>query len=488
MKNSYLTLKIIAVAFIVGLFASCSGSSAEQSTKEALSSFLNDNESIVGFGNADLKAILTKSDYKNVPKIGKLLDGEMATLEKLINFDAPVYYALEGPFDSDGAPAVTYAFLSVKSTDSLVAELTQRGFDVNESKGMHFCSDGDVSIGVKGPLAIVISRKGDYDTKKALADAFKKADGKVSGGKVDEILDVDGDVVLGMNVATLYGTSDTDLSNLSKEKQDELKTLVKDSYIQTVMKFEDGAGIIETKNYFSKELSERMFFKSDSKAPIVAKLGQGTPRFGLSINLDLKKMQGLVNDFSPDAMDELGRAMGGPAQFALMAAGEDGFAGLFNGQFGVVMVGEPEMMEGTIPDFNVFLGLEKKGQSLGNMAKDMMSYGSTEIKLNEDGLSASTNPVYASAGSASLNLPEGCEDFGKSGISAFLNLDGINMDDLELEGEAKVLKVVKYITFEYNENGGRLYIKAKEGKENVLKQAMEVLIEEFSSEINKVSL
>jgi len=69
-----------------------------------------------------------------------------------------------------------------------------------------------------------------------------------------------------------------------------------------------------------------------------------------------------------------------------------------------------------------------------------------------------------------------------------LNLDGINMDDLDLEGEAKVLKVVKYITFEYNENGGRLYIKAKEGKENVLKQAMEVLIEEFSSEINKVSL
>lgn len=488
MKNTYLTLKVIAVAFILGLIASCSGSSADQNTKDALSSFLNDNDAIVGFGNADLKAILNKSDYKNVPKIGKLLDGEMATLEKLIDFNAPVYYALEGPFDKDGSPAVTYAFLSVKSTDSLIAELTQRGFDVNEKKGMHYCSDGDVSIGVKGPLAIVVSKKGDYDSAKVLASAFKKTEGKVSGGKVDEILNVDGDIVLGMNVATLYNTSDTDLSKLSKEKQEELKTLVKDSYVQTVMKFEDGAAIIETKNFFSKELSDRMFFKSDNKAPIVAKLGQGTPRFGLSINLDLKKMQGLVTDFSPDAMDELGKAMGGPAQMALMMAGDDGFAGLFNGQFGVVMVGDPDMVEGAIPDFNVYLGLEKKGKSLGNMAKDMMSYGSTEIKLTDDGLSASTNPIYASAGSAKLNLPEGCEDFGKSGISAFINLDGINLDDLDLEGEAKVLKVVKYITFEYNENGGRLYIKAKEGQENVLKQTMNVLIEEFSSEINKMNL
>lgn len=488
MINIFSTFKVIAITLIVGLVASCSGSSADQSTKDALSSFLNDNDEIVGFGNADLKGILTKSDYKNVPKLGKLLDTEMSTLEKLINMEAPMYYALEGPFDQDGAPATTYAFLSVKSSDSLIAELTQRGFDVEEKKDMKYCSDGDVAIGVKGPLALIISKSGDYDREKALAKAFKKTEGDVSGGKIDDILDVDGDVVLGMNVESLYKTSETDLDNLSDEKKDELKALVKDSYIQTVIKFDDGAAIIETKNFFSKELSERMFFKSNNEAPIVAKLGQGTPRFGLSVNLDLKKMQNLVNDFSPDAMDELGKAMGGPAQFALMAAGDDGFAGLFDGQFGVVMVGEPDMIEGAVPDFNVFLGLEERGKSLGSLAKDMISYGTTEVILNDEGLTASTNPVYASAGSASLNLPDGCENFGKSGISAFFNLEGVDLEDWDLEGEAKVLKVVKYITFDYNENGGRLYIKAKEGQENVLKQTMEVIIEEFSSDINNMRI
>ncbi|MCH2228924.1 MAG: hypothetical protein MK105_01175 [Crocinitomicaceae bacterium] len=482
------TLKLIVIALALGFLASCSDSSVDQNTKEALSSFLNDNDKIVGFGNADLKGILNKSDYKNVPKLGKLLNTEMSTLEKLINMEDPVYYALEGPFDVDGTPETAYAFLSVKNSDSLITELTQRGFDFEEKKEMKYCSDGDVSIGIKGPLAVIISKSGDYNRGKALSKAFKKTEGDVSGGKIDDILDVDGDVVLGMNVESLYKTSETDLDNLSDEKKDKLKALVKDSYIQTVMKFEDGAAIIETKNFFSKELRESMFFNSDNKAPIVAKLGQGKPRFGLSVNLDLKKMQNLVNDFSPDAMDELGKAMGGPAQFALMAAGEDGFAGLFDGQFGVVMVGEPDMTEGTIPDFNVFLGLEDRGKSLGSMAKDMMSYGSTEITLNSEGLTASTNPVYASAGSSSLSLPAGCENFGKSGVSAFLNLDGLDIEDWDLEGEAKILKVVKYMTFEYDENGGRLYIKAKKGQENVLKQTMEVIIKEFSSEINNMGI
>jgi hypothetical protein len=224
-----------------------------------------------------------------------------------------------------------------------------------------------------------------------------------------------------------------------------------------------------------------MFFKSDNKASIDTKLGKGLPRLGLSMNLDLKKIQGLVNEFFLDAMIELGRAIGGPAQFALMAAGEKGIAGLFSGQFGIVTVGEQKVMREAIPDFNIFIGLEKKGKNLVNTAKDFMSYGSTEIILNDDGLSASTNPNYASSDSASLKLPKEFENFGKSGVSAFLNSEC-------LEGISKILNTVKYITFEYNENSWELYIKAKKVQENILKQTAEGLIEEFSSEINQVSL
>ncbi|MGB0915699.1 MAG: hypothetical protein ACPGVI_06480, partial [Crocinitomicaceae bacterium] len=84
MINIISIFKVFLIALIVGLVASCSSSSEDQSTKDALSAFLNDNEDIVGFGNADLKGILTKSDYKNVPKLGNLMVTEMSTLEKLI--------------------------------------------------------------------------------------------------------------------------------------------------------------------------------------------------------------------------------------------------------------------------------------------------------------------------------------------------------------------------------------------------------------------
>ena len=109
---------------------------------------------------------------------------------------------------------------------------------------------------------------------------------------------------MGVNVASLYNTSDTDLSKLDKKKQKEIEDMVADSYVQTIFKFEDGAATIETKNFFSDALMKRMFLNADGKAPLLAKLGKGDPRFGLSVNIDMKKMQAFMDEFSPDAADE----------------------------------------------------------------------------------------------------------------------------------------------------------------------------------------
>ena len=139
-----------------------------------------------------------------------------------------------------------------------------------------------------------------------------------------------------------------------------------------------------------------------------------------------------------------------------------------------------------IPDFNAFVGMTKKGQDLATMAEDM-DFGFGQLVLNDGGLSMSSNEKLSNAAKGKkLSLPGGCKDFGKSGISAFVNLDGLDMDEFDLEGEENILKIVKYITFDYDEKGGRLYIKAKKGQENVLKQAMDVLVKELSSEINNL--
>ena len=387
---------------------------------------------------------------------------EFEALEKVIDFSVPLYYAVEGPLDLNSNPSATYAFITIKDNEKFIDELTSRGFDVNKKGDLSYSEDGDFAIGIKKNVAIVVVQNKEFDAEKLMIATFEKAESDLAGGKTDEILAQTGDFVLGMNVASLYSTSNTELEKLSTEKQKSLKELVKDSYIQTIVKFEDGAAIIETKNYFSDALKAKMFFNSDSKAPVLSKLGKGNARVGFSTNIDMKKLQALVDEYSPGAISDLMGTLGRDAQMALMFTGSD-MSKIFTGQMGVVMLGDLGANGSMIPAFNVFLGLEKDGDKV---------YSSSENTSKNGG----------------LKIPDGCESFGKSGINAFVNLDGVNFDDFDLEGEVNVIRVIKYITFEYNNDGGRIYIKAKEGKENILKQAMKVMVKELESEINNIAI
>jgi hypothetical protein len=263
--------------------------------------------------------------------------------------------------------------------------------------------------------------------------------------------------------------------------------MMKNSFVSTSFKFEEGAAIMETKNYFSDALKSKMFMNANASAPIIKKLGKGNPRFGLSINMDVKKMQAFMDEFSPNATKELAKSMGGPAQLALMAAGTDGLSGLFTGQMGGFAFGEQDEY-GTTTDFNFFVGLTSKGQALGDLAQEMLSYTMKEVKVDGSGLYGYTNLDNAPSSSSKLKLPEGCEKFGKSGINFFANLDGIDFDEFDLEGEENLLRVVKYITFDYDNDGGTLLIKAKKGQENILKQALDVVLEELMSEIGNMAI
>ena len=478
-------LKLTAVIGLIVALSAC-GKTNSGTSKDAASAFMAQSENVIAFGNADLKSVLTKSDYTNIPKLGKLLSSEFMTLEKVIDFSVPLYYAVEGPIDLAGNPAATYAFITLKDQDKFIAEMTGRGFDFYEKGDLHYSEDGDFAIGIKNKVAIVVVQNIDYEVESLMVSVFKKAESDVSEGTVNEILAEKGDLVIAMNVGSLYTTSNTDLEKLSEDKQESLKELVKDAYIQTVVKFENGAAIIETKNFFSDELKAKMFFNADQGAPVVAKLGKGKARAGFSMNIDMVKLQALVDEYSPGAVSDLARSMGGAAQFALVTTGTD-MSKIFSGKLGVVMLGDLGGNGAMVPDFNVFVGLQAKGMTIGEMVKDMMSYSMQDVQLNNDGLFMSSNSANVSK-NGGLALPNGCENFGKSGINAFINLEGVNFDDMDLEGEANVIRVIKYITFEYDNDGGRIYIKAKEGKENILKQAMDVLVEELAAEINTMAI
>lgn len=463
---------------------SCGKNSDNRDLNEYVSAFLNENPTIAVFGKADLNTILNKADYKNIAKFGGIAEAVLEEFKISINTETPVFYALEGPFSQKGVPATFYAFIDVKNADSLIINLTQKGYDFEKDGDMNFSQFGDISLGIKNDLAIIVSKAEEYKGKEYLAKAFEKSNGDISEGKVNEMLQEKGDVVLGFNLESIYSTSNTELSKLSESKQKEVKEMVDNSFSQTVFKFENGAAIIETKNYFSDALKKRMFLKSNADASIVRKLGSGNPRFGFSLNFDMDKLQSLINDYSPEALNDLGKKLGGPTQMALMMGGEKALSGLFSGELGLVLVGDPGSNGSMIPDFNAYLGLGDKGKSISEMAKAFLSNGTMMTKINSNEICCYSSPNYAPVAGKSLSIPLGCENFGKKSVTGFINFDGLDMSSMDLEGGAKIFNIIKYINFEFDENGGRIVIKAKNGQENILKQSLNFFLKEFENQIN----
>jgi hypothetical protein len=480
--------KIFALSVLVILLAACGGNKDNRPMNEYLSAFLKDNKTVVAFGAIDVQTILKKSDYSTIPKFGLLVKKEIEGLEGSINVNAPIYFALEGPFAEDGTPETTYAFMEVKSADSLEANLVKRGFDIEKDGDEFYHASGDVAFGFRNNLLILITKKGEFDGKKLAAEAFDKVGGDVSGGKVDQIFSAKGDFILGANIENLYGTSNTDLKDLSDEKQAALKKLVADCYVQSTLKLESGQAVLETKNLFSSEMSKRMFFNSDSNAGVVSYLGTGNPRIGFATNFDVKKMQGFLDEFSPNTMNELAETIGGPAQLALMAGGEEALAGLFNGKIGVVMVGEPIPGGSMTPDLNFYVGVHKNGKSLAENFKGFLDAGMAKVVLDDNGLAAYTSAKYVPVAGQKLNIPAGCEGFGKKGLTAFVNFDGLDMKQFSFEGEQKLIYLIKYATYEMDNSGSTLILKAKDKDANVMKQVVDVLVKELADKIKGMNI
>jgi len=479
------------VTFSLVLLNSCSSGDGTQNVKDSLSAYINGNDQIMVFGSADIKRVLDKTDYKNIPKLGVLLDSEMSELNKMIDFSRPIYYAIEGPMIKGDTPSAIYSFVQVKSKEALIQKLSMDGFDFTNLQEIDYAEDGDFVLGVSDHIAIIISKQGEYEAEKLIMDAFSKLSGNLSGGSIAEILEEEGDIVMAVSVAPTYLNTNSGHDDLSKDKRKDIEELISGAYVQTVMKFEEGALFIESKNYFSDDLFNLMFFKEDKDATILDRLGSSEARLGVALNIDMKKMQTFANKYSSETMEEIANSMGDYGKIAFMTGGKDALATLFDGQLGAVSTGKSEQGDG-FPDFNAYIGLTERGlgiAELGMMVDFNLQRG--QLTTADDGAYFTTNSEYSNKSKKNnLILPNGCEKFGKSGISAFINFEDIDINefDFQIASGERLLKIVNSITLYYNNEGGRIVLKAKNGKENILEQTVDLILKEFANELNSITI
>ncbi len=459
------------------LLAACS-SNENRAINEDVAAFVETNEKIALFGSINAKEILNKADYKNIDKAGKLIDKELKTIQAILNFDTPVYFAMEGTVDRTGNPGLIYAFAEVKDKEKLTKNLQQRGLSMEKGKEFNFHESGDVAFAVTEKRAVFVTKSGLRDGKKLIEQALKDLKEDTPENKVTEILAKKGDIVFGVDLeASLMGS----LSQLKMEadKETELKEMLSNCYSQSLISFEKGKVEMKTENYLSEELKKWLFFGNNS-SKILADLGSGKPRAGMIMDLNMKKVQEFMNKFAPNALGELGKIGGGQAQMAMAFAGEEGLAGLWTGKMGVVMMGEVEEEGALKPEFNFNVGLGKGALSFVQGLMSSMKGSMAKLDLKGSNLIGSSSAQYAKKGK--LILPNGCENFGKKPYSGFVNFNGLDMSGFDLEEGKAFTEMLDYAYFEMDMNGAYFILKSKNAEQNILKSMVDQVMKNM--EIN----
>ena len=480
-KYKNMSLKQILPILAGFLFlVACSGNT-DRPIKESVSAFLNENESIIAFGSLNYSQILDKAEYKKIDKLGKLIEER---LSDALNPKSPIYFAMEGPFDRKGNPRSTFVFLDVQNKDTLEDRLASSGLFIEEAGEMKYSVNDDLSIGIKGNLAIVVIKNEDYNGKLLLESAFNKAKGEVAVGKMDELLSKNNDITLNANLENLYGTSNTSLSKLSKPKQKELTEMVKDSYVHATLDFEKGKMVFKTENLFSTVLQKRMFFKDDANASVLSNLGKGKARIGIAASIDMKKAESFIDDFAADFKEKMINSDTKSA-LAVMLLGDGPLNKVFSGVAGLVLVGEPQMM-GFVPELNFTVGIGKEGKPLFELWAASKSGGRFIYTITDKNL-VGFSPS-AGAGMSSLVIPSCGKEFGKKGISGFIDFQGLDVESFYLHGAYKSINVVKNITFKVDNKGSEIVINTTNPNQNILKQIIDLNTQDLKDMMGNMAI
>jgi hypothetical protein len=450
---------------------------------------MKDNKNVILFGKIDFKQLLEKADYKNIPKLSVLLKSEMSQFEKAIDLKQNIHFALEGPFDQEGNPSKVIAFVRVLNSDSLASKISSLGLMMEKDGDMKFTQDNDLSIGVKQNIAIFISKKSSktnkFDGKKELIEAFEKSKNDLSEGKIDKILAQKSDITLAVNMQNLYGNL-SGISKMPENKEKEFKALMKDSYLQSTISFDNGEAVVKTQNLFSNKLMNRMFLKEDPNATLISKLGKGNARLGVAMNFDMQKLESFLDDFAPQFMGSLVQN-NFQLQMASSVLGDKPLSNLMNGMIGILVIGDMINSGSFVPEANIYMGFGNKGKQVSEMLSSLLPKDSDifgmKYTINEKEITVSSGKSK----STSLIIPSFANSFGKKGITAFMNFDGLDTKSLDLDDEMKFIYSIKNITISVDNRGAEVIIKGKNSSQNILKQMLDVYLKDIEKTLGEIN-
>ena len=142
-------MKYLVIPILLILLLSCSKEEEKNVNIQSFAlSFFADNDKIASFGSIKFMSILNKMNYKKFPKLGAIVHNQITNFEKGINFKEKIYFALEGPFDSDGMPKNTFLIIDLKDQDQVIKSIKKLGFELKEKNGIKYFEDNQQIIAI----------------------------------------------------------------------------------------------------------------------------------------------------------------------------------------------------------------------------------------------------------------------------------------------------------------------------------------------------
>ena len=486
-------MKYLFIPILLILLLSCSKEEEKDINIQSFAlSFFANNDKIASFGSIEFMSILNKMNYKDFPKLGLIVQNQIANFEKGINFNEKIYFALEGPFDSDGIPKNTFIIIDLLDQDHVIKSIKKLGFELKEKNGIKYFNDNQQIIAIQNKKLVAVFSSDSKGLLEITSNCFKSAYKLKTDNGIKKCLTESKDLSMNFDLEGLYKTSNTDLNKLSSKDISLFKKAVKNSYSSVNVAFETGGFNIFLKNHFSKEMENNLDIFNVPNGNYISDLGSSEPKLGLFLDLNLNKVKSTLLKFSPNKkrvrdLFEQEILFGITPNYLLenMLNGTIGiYAYMENIDFGLT----PDKF-GSIPELNFKIGIPKNNKQYIEGFSGLFLQNMADYKVTDNYIYGCSNKANSNTKGAAKLKSEN-KLFGKKAISGFVNLKGINTSELSpdyLGNYAYVfINTVENVFFEYDINGGIIKVKTNKPNENSLITLKDFAIKYISKQIQSI--
>ncbi len=486
-------MKYIFIPILLILLLSCNNEEEKDINIQSFAqSFFADNDKIASFGSIKFMSILNKMNYKDFPKLGPIVHDQIATFEKGINFNEKIYFALEGPFDSNGIPKNTFLIIDLLDQNNVIKSIKKLGFELKEKNGIKYFNDNQQIIAIQNKKLVAVFSSESKGLLEITSNCFKSAYKLKTDNKIKKCLEEAKDLSMNFDLEGLYKTSNTDLKKLSSKDLSLLKKTVKNSYTSANIAFEKGEFNIFLKNHFSKELENNLNIFNKPKGNFTSDLGSGEPKLGLFLDLNLNKVKSSFLKLSPNKKDAINlleqEILFGISPNYLLENMLNGTIGLYAYMESIDFGITPDKF-GSIPELNFKIGIPKSNKNYIEGFAGLFLQNMADYKVTDDYIYGCSNKTNSNAKGAA-RLENENELFGKKAISGFVNLKGIKTSELSpdyLGNYANLfINTVENIFFEYDINGGLIKVKTNKPNENSLITFKDFTIKYVSKQLQNI--